>query len=97
MDIMKLVTLYEARTGETVDDAARDCMEAFAERGKQFTEQGREDAGQGLPALPNEEFASFGVQAFGDTQTAVKIAAIMQAYYMEGYKAASGIASEISR
>lgn len=95
MDMMKLVAKYEARTGEAVDDAARDCMEAFDERGKQFTEQGREDAAQGLPALPYEAFAGFGLQAFGDTQTAGKIAAIMQAYYMEGYKAASESISEI--
>ena len=86
MDMMKLVAQYEARTGEAVDNAARECMEAFHERGKQFTEQGREDAAQGLPALPYEAFAGFGFLAFGDTQTAYKIAAIMQAYYMEGYK-----------
>lgn len=96
MDIMKLVAKYEARTGKAVDNAARECMEAFHERGKQFAEQGREDAEQGLPALHAETFTDFGFQAFGDTQTAVNIAAIMQAYYMEGYKAASGSVSEIS-
>ena len=38
MDRMKLITKYEAKTGETVDEVVRGIMEAFNEIGKQFTE-----------------------------------------------------------
>ena len=97
MDMMKLVDRYESITGEAVENSVRMCIEAFDRTGKQFTEQGRKDAAHGLPALPYEEFAGFGVLAFGDTQTAGKIAAIMQECYMEGYKAASSTAGKVSR
>lgn len=96
MDMMKLVAKYEARTSEAVDEVVRKLMEAFDGIGAQFTEKGREDAAQGLPTLPAEAFAWFGLQTFGDPVSAGKIANIMQACYMEGYKAASGSVHEIS-
>lgn len=95
MDMMKLITKYEAKTGETVDEVVRGIMEAFNEIGKQFTEQGREDAANSRPARPANEFVRLGFQTLDDEDGALDIAAVMQLCYMEGYKAVSESSSEI--
>lgn len=95
MNLMKLLEKYEAKSGEPADEVLREVMEYLDETGKKFTSEGRKDAAQSLPAAPPEKFARFGFRTINNPEIAVKIANIMQACYMEGYRAASKSDSKI--
>ena len=95
MNLMKLLAKYEAKNGEPADEVLREVMEYLDETGKKFTSEGRKDAAQSLPAAPPEKFARFGFRTINSPEIADKIANIMQACYMEGYRAASKSDSKI--
>ncbi len=87
MKFMKFIPEYEAMTGEKVSPEVARLAELMDSVGQRFEAKGYEDASQGLTALSNDVFQTWGINLFlDDAAMAETMADLARIYYMDGYR-----------